>query len=185
MLNSLKPTQQTGPLVFKDQIQSRRNEKLNRRKELEGMDVDKTGFIEDLHKRNSDALGFIPRTRIKEYENEGRTLIQFDKKEPVGFLLFGKAWPYLNIYQACIEYDVRRQHFGMELVDRLEKKAKQNHTGIYLRCRENLEANKFWKKLGYQIVKKIPGGKKRGKEINLWIRNFSNPRQMELFSDLV
>lgn len=141
----------------------------------------KAAFAEDLHRRNSDHLGFIPRSRLDEYEANDQILIQKDGSEPCGYLIFGKEWPFLNIYQACIEYDVRRRHHGMEIVDRLEKYAKQNHSGIYLRCREGMSANDFWEACGYEIASVEPGGIKRGKQILRWVKEFDNPRQMELF----
>ena len=137
-------------------------------------------YAEHLHKTNSNSLGFIPRTRLEQYAEEGRILLCEENNDPCGFLIYGSNWPLLNIYQACIDYDVRRKHHGEDLVNRIEDYAKQKHSGVYLRCREELEANRFWEALGYKINQVVDGGK-REKKINIWVKEFQSPKQLSLF----
>jgi ribosomal protein S18 acetylase RimI-like enzyme len=143
--------------------------------------MSKAKYAEHLHRHNSESLGFIPRSRLEEYESEGRILLCHENDDPCGFLIYGSNWPLLNIYQACIDYDVRRKHHGERLVAEIEEHALSNHSGVYLRCRENLEANIFWKALGYTIEKVDQGGLRRNKDINIWVKRFNEPKQLSFF----
>jgi ribosomal protein S18 acetylase RimI-like enzyme len=144
------------------------------------MNVRPSLYAEELHKKNSDALGFIPRSRLESYERNGQILIQKEGGDECGYLIFGKGWPYLRIYQACIDYDVRRQKHGFSLVSKLVKEAGKRHEKILLRCRENLEANIFWEAAGFSLLRSEPGGKRRNKNINVWQLDIKNPLQMSL-----
>ncbi|BAQ90555.1 GCN5-related N-acetyltransferase [uncultured Mediterranean phage uvMED] len=141
----------------------------------------KAKYAEHLHKKNSEYLGFIPRSRLEEYESEGRIVLAHENNDPCGYLIYGSNWPLLNIYQACIDYDVRRKHHGENIVKEVEDYAADKHSGIYLRCRENLEANDFWKALGYTIERVEQGGLRRNKKINVWVKRFLDPMQLSLF----
>tara|TARA_Y100000589_G_scaffold154503_1_gene147090 strand:- start:500 stop:931 length:432 start_codon:yes stop_codon:yes gene_type:complete len=142
----------------------------------------KAKYAEHLHRQNTESLGFIPRSRLEQYESEGRIILCHENNDPCGFLIYGSNWPLLNIYQACIDYDVRRKHHGENIVKEVEKYAADNHSGIYLRCRENLEANQFWEALDYKIEKVVPGGSKRSKNINIWVKRFKEPRQLSFLN---
>jgi GNAT superfamily N-acetyltransferase len=130
---------------------------------------------------NSECLGFIPSGTIKRYAEAGQILMEFEGGDACGYLILGNGSPVGKIYQACIEFDLRRLSHGIALVDRAIFKARQNGChAIELRCRENLEANKFWAALGFSMVRCVQGGKRRGKMLNVWRKDVPAPTQMVL-----
>lgn len=70
-------------------------------------------------------------------------------------------------HQACIQYDARRKLYGEGLVRCLEADA-EGSAAIQLRCAFDLEANEFWKSLGYRCIAHQQGGARRSRQINVW-----------------
>lgn len=101
--------------------------------------------------------------------------------DPCGFLLFGKNWPNIKIYQAVIQYDARRRYHGYNLVGKLIKYADANgFETISLWCADDLEANEFWQECGFNYIQTREGGTKRGRKHNRWGFRLSNPIQLWL-----
>lgn len=125
-----------------------------------------------LMRKNTDALGFIPRNRLREYHRSGRLLIEFENDEPCGYLAFGISRGTARIHQACIQFDARRRLHGLALVERLYRiAAGAGCSLITLRCRHDLPANEFWRIAGFDLAESgIPAGKSRGGTINRWSR---------------
>jgi|TARA_R100000655_G_scaffold86602_3_gene126670 ribosomal protein S18 acetylase RimI-like enzyme len=139
-------------------------------------------YAENLQRKNSDALGFIPRSALQRYEHNNQIIIETEGGDECGFLIYGKRWPDMTIAQACIDYDVRRQKHGMNLVDQLITIAKKRHESITLRCRENLDANRFWKASGFNLIGSVQGGSHAGtsRMINIWKYDVKEPFQLRL-----
>jgi hypothetical protein len=87
--------------------------------------------------------------------------------DPVGYLLYDLAPDRLRIPQACIQYDARRRKHGEALVAALMQ-ANPDVSEISLRCAADLEANVFWRDMGFTCVATLPGGRRRGRTINAW-----------------
>lgn len=127
-------------------------------------------FIANLAKKHTDALGFIPRPTLEKYIDNGQVLIARENGEPCGFLVYGAGWPRLRIYQACIQYDAQRQAHGLALVGRLIAFASaRGYDAISLWCADDLPANMFWLAAGFQRLRSKPGGRRRGRQLNLWV----------------
>ena len=127
-------------------------------------------YIDDLARKNSEALSFIPYPKLEAYYDKGQVLIATENNDPCGFLIFGNNFPVIKIYQACIQYDARNQHHGINLVKRLIKKALQrNCVAISLYCADDLEANEFWKNAGFVFSGQKLGGNRRGRKHNYWV----------------
>ena len=126
-------------------------------------------YAEHLHRRNSEALGFIPRSRIEDYAEKGQVWLTTENDEPCGYIVFGIGGRMLRVYQACIQYDARRRQHGLDLVQRLVSKATSDgFDGVTLRCRDGLEANEFWRSVGFRFMGQVKGGARRGKRLNVW-----------------
>ena len=130
-------------------------------------------FAEDLHRRNSEQLGFIPRSRLEWYEDRGQIIPEYENGELCGYLIWGIGWPWMRIYQACVEYDLRWLGHGKNLVDAAIRVAKKNKcSAITLGCRDTNAATKFWMALGFVVLGKRAGGKRRGATVIqfvLWV----------------
>lgn len=140
-------------------------------------------YVDSLAKKNSEALSFIPRPRLELYEEAGQILLELENNEPCGFIVHGNDYRLMRIFQACIQYDARRREHGLALVKRLIEKAQHKRLeGIRLKCAQDLEANEFWEQCGFEIVQTIPGGKRRGRILNVWHLPLQTFPQSRLFA---
>jgi GNAT superfamily N-acetyltransferase len=139
-------------------------------------------YIVNLAKKHTDEIGFIPRPTLERYWQCGQIEFEYENDELCGFLVFGNGRPTLRIYQAVIQYDARRREHGTNLVQRLILKAdRRGYDALALWCANDLEANEFWKALGFVLVTQKRGGTRRDRMLNQWVFWLSNPVQMRLF----
>ena len=116
-----------------------------------------------LHQLNSEWLGFIPGSRIKEYAEHDQIIAEYENGELCGYLIYGIGWPYLRVYQACVEEDIRFLGHGENLVSKANAVAEKNRCGaILLGCRKTNKSLLFWSALGFRTIGERPGGKRRG-----------------------
>ena len=126
-------------------------------------------FIEHLSNRFNHAVGFIPRialvNRIEGRAGGGVLLARVNKQEG-GFLHYGSMiHNECRIFQAAIDYDLQRQHHGLTLVnDFIERADDAGVRLITLRCRTDLNANRFWQAAGFRHVQT-----ERGMRGNLFV----------------
>lgn len=126
-------------------------------------------YCDWLARKNSEALSFIPRPMLEHYAEVGQIVTERENGEMCGFLIFGNGWPTLRIYQACVQYDARHREHGVSLVKKLiAKAAEKNCEGISLKCASDLEANEFWKSLGFIQTATLRGGNRRLRNLNAW-----------------
>lgn len=139
-------------------------------------------YCDWLAKKNSEALSFIPRPKLEDYLVRSQILTEFENDELCGFLVFGNGFPYLRVYQACIQHDSRLRQHGLNLVKKLTDEAiKRKVFEIRLRCAQDLEANDFWKSAGFQLIGSVKGGNRRGRIINQWSMEINKDPQFTLF----
>jgi hypothetical protein len=139
-------------------------------------------LIDKLQKENSNAVGFIQKSIWEKYvfggERNFSVFICEANKDQVGYVLItpGKGpYSYAKIQQIAVRNDARRLHYGTALLDVCRQFCEKFHrTGFTLRCREDLESNKFWQALGFQKYgiwekgKRNHVGFKASQNINLW-----------------
>lgn len=108
-----------------------------------------------LMKDNYNSIGFIPRSRIEEADQQGCLYYQVDNGEWVGYLYCSKP-VYMRtckIWQECIDKSVRRYGSGRRLCERLINDCRTvGCPAIMLRCAEDLESNYFWQAMGFSLV---------------------------------
>ena len=127
-------------------------------------------YILGLAKKHTDEIGFLPRPTVERYWASNQVLIESENAEPCGFLIFGRGWPRLKIYQACIQYDAQRRAHGLALVGRVIALASERACdAVSLWCADDLPANEFWQAAGFQLLRSKPGGHRRGRNLNLWV----------------
>jgi hypothetical protein len=136
-------------------------------------------FIDQLQKKNAEALSFYPKQVFEREQKNGRLFLGLLNGEPAGYIYVGAAGGDVKCHQVCIEYDVRRKLYGAMLVMALENYANASFSdSITLRCGFDLEANKFWKELGYNCIQVLDGGVRRMRKINVW-RKYLKPQLFE------
>lgn len=135
-------------------------------------------YVDSLQKKNAEALSFYPTATFTREAEKGRLFLGLLNGEPSGYLYVGALGMDVKCHQVCIQYDARRKLYGATLVQAMEDYASGAHT-ITLRCGFDLDANLFWKELGYSCVAVHDGGVRRMRKINVW-RKVLSP---ELFED--
>lgn len=144
--------------------------------------INDMSLIDKLQKENSYAVGFIQKTVWEKYVFGGqRNFIVFiceANNDAVGYVLItpGKgSYKYAKIQQIAVRNDARRLHYGTALLDVCQQFCETfNRIGFTLRCREDLESNKFWQALGFKKYAVWEKGKinhvgfKASNNINLW-----------------
>lgn len=148
------------------------------------MDVDQrrilrlTNYVMDLQRRNREELGFLPAMAIREYAARSQILPAGTNHDWYGYLLFydgrngnlpRKHPTTLKIHQVCIQYDVRRVLHATRLVDTIVQRAHdRGMTHVQAWVATDIDANAFWKALGFRIIDTRQGGRKRNRLHHLW-----------------
>lgn len=136
-------------------------------------------FIDHLQKKNAEALSFYPKQVFEREQKNGRLYLGLLNQQPCGYIYIGAAGGDVKCHQVCIEYNVRRKLYGAMLVVAIENYANEAHSNsITLRCGFDLDANKFWKELGYNCIAVVDGGVRRMRKINVW-RKYLKPQMFE------
>lgn len=128
-------------------------------------------FVMALMRANRESVGGPPRPAIEARLARGTLLIGLLNDEPAGYLM----WDYdtttslVRVPQACIQYDARRRRYGEALVARMLADCPEAQE-VRLRCAADMDANLFWRDLGFTCVGTVQGGKRRGRLLNCWQR---------------
>lgn len=139
-------------------------------------------FIDKLQRDNSYAVGFIQRTIWDRYVFGGeRNFVVFiceKNNDTVGYVLVtpGRgAYSYVKIQQIAVRDDARRLDYGSALIAVVRDFCKTfGRKGATLRCRVDLESNRFWQALGFNKYGVWEKGKlnhvgmRASNDINLW-----------------
>jgi len=116
-------------------------------------------YMEKLRVADGHALGFLPLSVMLEAIVKDRVLIEIENGEPTGFLFWGKRKTHLRVYMIAIQQDNRRIYHARNLMlATFALEQNKNCETISLRCAEDLEANWFWKSVGFQHINTADGG---------------------------
>jgi len=126
-------------------------------------------YIDGLQRKNAEELSFYPRQVFERELSNGRLFLGMLNAEPCGYLYVGAQGADVKCHQVCIQYDARRRLYGAAIVAVMEQYADEcKASSITLRCGFDIEANDFWKSLGYQCIAHHVGGVRRMRTINVW-----------------
>lgn len=126
-------------------------------------------YVDSLQKKNAEALSFYPRATFEREAEHGRIFLALLNNEPCGYIYIGALGGEVRCHQVCIQYDARRKLHGAALVVAMEDEARATHSrGVRLRCGFDLDANTFWREMGYACIHSVPGGVRRMRTINIW-----------------
>ena len=138
-------------------------------------------YIDGLQRKNAEALAFYPRQVFEREQSKGRLFLGMLNGEPCGYLYVGAHGKDVKCHQVCIQYDARRRLYGAAIVAVMEQYAVEGKAAsITLRCGFDLDANDFWKAMGYACVAHHIGGVRRMRTINVWRKQLAP----ELFETL-
>jgi len=126
-------------------------------------------YVDQLQKKNAESLSFYPKQVFEREKEKGRLFLGLLNGQPCGYIYVGAQGTTVKCHQVCIQYDARLRMYGAALVSALETYAAEgNATSVSLRCGFDIDANKFWKALGYEVVAIVDGGVRRMRKINVW-----------------
>ncbi len=114
-----------------------------------------------------DELGFIPRKAYEEAAKRSWLLVVRKDDAVVGFVRFRfRLDRVVTIYEIAVEKLARGQGIGRRLIRGLIEYAKQEgQTRIQLKCPQDLPANCFYRKLGFNLVAEEKG---KRRSLNIW-----------------
>ena len=129
--------------------------------------IDDLKYIESLAKSDFESIGFIPNSRyVKIADGQSLNeslLLCFENNDPVGFCYATHRNYGTKIHQIIIQEDARRATRATALVNQITK---PDDVFVSLRCADDLqEANLFWQSIGFQPLRRLTGGKQRGRII--------------------
>ena len=133
-------------------------------------------FIDYLQKKNAEELSFYPKIVFEREIPNLRIILAEINKQPCGYLYHGAEKTFCKIHQACIEYDLRGQLYGSKLVKTLiNNLSLQGVYSVTLRCGSDIQANTFWKSMGFYCEAVTLGGIRRKRDINCWRYDIVKP----------
>ena len=141
---------------------------------IEPTPADDLLYARSLMRSHTEQVGFLPDAALRWYADHGCVWSAGINGDPVGYLVAKplKSAPAVHaILQACIQMDARRMHSGLALVAHVCQLARENGRDIVqCWCRDDIEANHFWKAAGFVEITRKSGGERRGREVILYRR---------------
>ena len=129
--------------------------------------VEDLTYVMSLMRANRESVGGLPQPAVLERIGRGTLLLALVNDDPVGYLLYDARSGVVRIPQACIQYDARRRKYAEALIGALLA-LHADAEEIQLRCAADLEANIFWRDMGFVCLGTTQGGRRRGRKINYW-----------------
>ena len=137
--------------------------------------------VDDLMKRHSSTLGFLPKEALRNYLEKENTLgAKTDDGKLIGYLLHAAKPDYFRIAQLCVAEDFNGRGVARQLINELKKSA-TTQKAIKLRCRNDFPAHKMWPKLGFSAIDEQPGRSKDKLPLTLWRLTLAPDDQLGLF----
>jgi hypothetical protein len=124
-------------------------------------------YIMALQRRNRESVGGLPRPAFEERLARSAILLAAINGDPVGYIMFDRRGDLVRVPQACIQYDARLRRYGLALVGTMLN-LHADASEVRLRCAADIDANIFWRSLGFTCVGTITGGTRRNRLLNLW-----------------
>ena len=133
-------------------------------------------YVDSLQRKNAEELAFYPRQVFEREIQNSRIILARVNGEPAGYIYYGALGHTCKIHQACIQYDLRGQLYGAEIVRYLLKLADlYNVLAVTLRCGSDIAANDFWMAMGFYCEAVTQGGVRRMRDINCWRYDLQQP----------
>lgn len=109
-------------------------------------------YIDHLSRIESYCVGFLPLQAYEQAIDKGRVLLLFDNNQCAGYCIHGPTLPLSKLYQVVVQADCRRIEHGTALVDAAVAHFNEGEAeAVSLHCAEDLEANAFWRAIGFQL----------------------------------
>lgn len=132
-------------------------------------------FVCDLQRRFSNELGFLPHMAVDWYIDNGRVLLRQLNGQHAGYLLGRshlRCQPWVApLTQTAISFDAQLRDLGRGLVEHAAVTAAADGRSILQAwCRVDLDANEFWRAMGFTAVGIRRPDNQRQQPLLLWRR---------------
>jgi len=151
---------------------------LTKRNEVEPF----VGKIREAADGEKMAFGFLPAKAYDEFAYQGRMIVAVDASDTlIGYTLFGGALPQGRIFQTWASTDFRGHGIGRRLLlEVIRVMERSNYLSVRADVASDLtDANGFYSGLGFEVIRTRPGGKTRGRTINVRVRELSTPSLLD------
>ncbi|MYK17479.1 GNAT family N-acetyltransferase, partial [Candidatus Poribacteria bacterium] len=139
------------------------------------------GAVDELMKRYSQTLGFLPWDALQDYLEKGYVLgAKTNEGCLVGYLLYGVYPNHFRITQLCVSEEYQRQGIASRLVNDLKDTATTQKV-IKLNCRRDFPANDLWPKLGFVALSEKPSRSGDGYFLAIWQLALVKDAQLQIF----
>ena len=128
--------------------------------------------VRSLGDANRSALGFLPASAYTETAMKGCLWVAVDQtnKNLMGYLLYGGTYPHLKVFQVHVLPEFRSRGLARRLLKELRKYGEENnYQTISARVATELEANRFWQGIGFRIIRRVAGGSRSGRKLNVYL----------------
>ena len=137
--------------------------------------------VDELMKRNSKTLGFLPGEALQDFLDKGGGLGAIDDSgQLVGYLLYSAYWNYFRITHLCVAEKHQGKGIAAQLVNRLRDEADTQKV-IKLNCRRDFPANRMWPKLGFVAIDEKPSRSRNNRRLTTWHLILAQNNQLEIF----
>lgn len=134
--------------------------------------------------KNKESLGFYPSQVYQQAVQDGNIFVAVDAStgspKYAGHLWFGARYPQFRIHQLTVVSQFQGCGIGRLLIESLVRFAEdQQFLTISARVADDLKANGFWNRLGFETLRREAGGSARKRNINVRIRHLDTPTLFE------
>lgn len=130
-----------------------------------------------------DALGFLPPGAYQQAAQQGKLFIAIgNTDEYLGHLMFGGVFPHGKVIQAYSKPEVRKHGIGFALINQLVNYAQDREfLSLSAKVASDLTgANAFYERMGFHVVRTLPGGKTRNRLLYHLVRDLDTPSLFDL-----
>ena len=141
--------------------------------------------VDELMKRNSATLGFLPQEALKSHLEQGSVLgVITEESVLAGYLLYYATERYFRITHLCVSESFRNHGIATQLVEKLKRSATTQNS-IRLNCRRDFPASRMWPRLGFVPFGDKPGRSAAGYLLTDWRLLLAPDNQLSLFQEKV
>ncbi|MCY4370673.1 MAG: GNAT family N-acetyltransferase [bacterium] len=127
-------------------------------------------IVNDLWKRNSRWLGFMPTRGFQDRAQRETLLAALVEGQVVGYVLFDLPRDVVKIIHLCVDTSYRGRGIARSLINAVGREY-QDRRGIQLACRQDYDANALWPQLGFVTLAERKGRSRAGTLLTVWFRN--------------
>ena len=139
--------------------------------------------VDELMKRNSKTLGFLPLEALRDFLTRGTVLgAKNSDGHLVAYLLYASYPSRIRVVHLCVSDQFRGKGIAKLLFDELQS-VLTTQSVIRLNCRRDFPAHHLWPRLGFVPVDERPGRSIDGHPLTRWEYQICPEKQLDIFKE--